>query len=141
MENQDSELEAYILDKLSLLQPSFRTLFEPSVVGASSTCSSDNKTGQEAGKSKWKKKTEDVVAKVTNLGSNKQLQSPDLESILYETDVKGILKKRWEEERKKGKVKQKTRWPRSCICCPLSNSSGRKMEEWEFQLEEHSSAW
>ncbi|XWS13323.1 hypothetical protein CRYUN_Cryun36dG0027800 [Craigia yunnanensis] len=65
LENQDSELEAYILDKLSLLQPSFRTLFEPSVVGASYTGFSDNKTGQEAGKSKWKKKIEDVVAKMS----------------------------------------------------------------------------
>ncbi|XVF28981.1 hypothetical protein REPUB_Repub15cG0080200 [Reevesia pubescens] len=148
LENQDTELEAYILDKLSLLQPSFRTLFEPSVVvGTSSTTgsNSDNKIGQEAvaGKSKWKKKFEDVIAKVTNTSwsAKKKQQSPDVEGILYETDVKGILKMRWEEERKKSRVKQRTRWPASCICCPRTNSTGKNMEEWEFQLEEYSSTW
>ncbi|EOY05099.1 Uncharacterized protein TCM_020194 [Theobroma cacao] len=143
LEKQDTELEAYILDKLSALQPSFRTLLEPSVVGTSSTVGSSQnyKTGQEAGKSKWKKKIEDIVAKVKrNSGSKKHLQSP-LENVLYEADVKGILKVRWDEERRKSQVKQRTRWPRACICCLQRNSTGRNMEEWKFQLEEYSSDW
>ncbi|XWS09239.1 hypothetical protein CRYUN_Cryun40dG0068500 [Craigia yunnanensis] len=68
LEKKDSELEAYILDKLSLLQPSFRTLFEPSAVRTSSNDSSDNKKGQETGKSKWEKNIEDIIAKVKKLG-------------------------------------------------------------------------
>ncbi|XVE84643.1 hypothetical protein DITRI_Ditri17bG0029200 [Diplodiscus trichospermus] len=140
LESIDSELEAYILEKLSGLQPSFRTLFEPSIVGTSSTVCSENKTGQDAGKSKWKKKIEDLFAKVTNMSAKKQSQSPPQESILYEIDVKGILKMRWEEEMEKNRLKR-TRWPRLCICYPSSSITGKHMKNWENQLEEYCSTW
>ncbi|OMP10801.1 hypothetical protein COLO4_04260 [Corchorus olitorius] len=148
LEERNNELEAYILDKLSGLQPSFRTLFEPSAVSTSSStaaCSFEYRTGrQEPKKSKWKKKIEDVVAKITNSGSKKPQQYLPVGSDLYETEVKGILKMRWEEERKKN---QRTKWPTSCFCscypCCSNKSNGRRnLEEWEFQLEEYySSTW
>ncbi|OMO51780.1 hypothetical protein CCACVL1_29600 [Corchorus capsularis] len=145
LEEQNNELEAYILDKLSGLQPSFRTLFEPSAVSTSSStaaCSFEYRTGRkQPKKSKWKKKMEDVFAKITNSASKKQQQYSPVGSDLYETEVKGILKMRWEEERKKN---QRTKWPTSCFCscypcCSKSNGT-RNLDEWEFQLEEYYSS-
>ncbi|KAK5841133.1 hypothetical protein PVK06_010041 [Gossypium arboreum] len=120
LEKQDTELEACIL--LSLPEPSFRKWLEPS--GETDTTitpgPSDNKiTRHEPGsKSKWKKKIKDAIAKVTNSWSAKkqQQEAPYIDVVLYEIDAKGVLKTRWEDEKKRH-AKSKRR-PTSCICCP-----------------------
>lgn len=121
MENQNIELEACIL--LSLPEPSFRTWLEPSGEAETTITSghSDNKiTKHEPGlKSKWKKKIEDAIAKVTNSwsGAKKQQQAaPNIDVVSHEIDARRVLKMRWEEERKK--LAKPKRRSTSCICCP-----------------------
>ncbi|KAH1096147.1 hypothetical protein J1N35_013068 [Gossypium stocksii] len=117
LEKQDTELEACIL--LSLTEPSFRTWLEPSETDTTITPGpSDNKiTRHEPGsKSKWKKKIKDAIARVTNSWSAKkqQQEAPNIDVVLYEIDAKGVLKMRWEDEKKRH-AKPKRR-PTSCIC-------------------------
>nr|KJB28057.1 hypothetical protein B456_005G024900 [Gossypium raimondii] len=133
LEKQDTELEACLL--LSLPEPSFRTWMEPS--GETDTTitpgPSDNKTTRHepGSKSKWKNKIKDAIAKVTNSWSpKKQLQAaPNIDVVLYEIDAKGVLKMRWEDE-KKWHAKPKRR-PTSCMCCPKISRIR------DFVLEEH----
>ncbi|KAG8499884.1 hypothetical protein CXB51_006522 [Gossypium anomalum] len=133
LEKQDTELEACLL--LSLPEPSFRTWLEPS--GETDTTitpgPSDNKiTRHEPGsKSKWKKKIKDAISKVTNSWSAKKQQqaAPNIEVVLYEIDAKGVLKMRWEDEKRRH-AKPKRR-PTSCICCPKISRIR------DFVLEEH----
>ncbi|KAA3485551.1 putative protein isoform X1 [Gossypium australe] len=133
LEKQDTELEACLL--LSLPEPSFRTWLEPS--GETDTIitpsPSDNKiTRHEPGlKSKWKNKIKDAIAKLTNSWSAKKQQqaAPNIEAVLYEIDAKGVLKMRWEDEKRRH-AKPKRR-PTSCICCPKISRIR------DFVLEEH----